>query len=181
MDEHIADIQQRTSSKILSYYFQTQNLKHTLLNATKIIKTDSTGINASVNWDDTICQMHKTQYTSPILTQGFIASFSKNKKFQITCLGREGSDYSAAIFGRIFNVEEVILFKDVDGLYSSDPKKNKKAKLYSELTYDKAFKLCNNRNTVIHPKTISVLQDKNIPLLIRNFNRIKQREGTIIK
>ena len=167
------------SSKILSCYLQKENFNHTLLNATQIIKTNYNGVNSSVNWEDTKSCFHKKNHALPLLTQGFIASYSNNENFEITCLGREGSDYSAAIFGKLFNADQVILFKDVDGIYSEDPKKNASAKLFETLTYDEAFNLCNKGNTVIHPKTIEPLREKGIPILIKNFNNLNIK-GTLI-
>ena len=110
-----------------------------------------------------------------IITQGFIGCSASGP----TTLGKEGSDYSAAILGNIFNAEKVILFKDVDGVYSADPKKDKTVKLYSKLTYDEAYELCNSGNKVIHPKTIKPLKEKNIPLIIKNINNLN-KPGTII-
>ena len=104
------------SSKILSCYLQKENFKHTFLNATQIIKTNSNGVNSSVNWEDTKSCFHKKNHVLPLLTQGFIASYSNSDNFEITCLGREGSDYSAALFGKLFNADQVILFQDVDGI-----------------------------------------------------------------
>ena len=164
------------SAKILSFYFHQINFAHNLLNAYTIIQTDNNGVNSSVNWDLTVDKftIYKdkvlTERSLPILTQGFIAGSGTNENFAITCLGREGSDYSAAIFGNIFNADEVLLFKDVNGIYSEDPKKNPSSVFFSELSYETAFKICNHQNTVVHPKTIKKLQEKGIPLIIRKFN-----------
>ena len=155
------------------------------MNAYTIIQTDHNGVNSSVNWDLTVEKftIYKdkvlTESSLPILTQGFIAGSGTNEHFSITCLGREGSDYSAAIFGNIFNADEVILFKDVNGIYSEDPKKNPSSVFFSELSYEKAFEICNHQNTVVHPKTIKKLQEKGIPLIIRNFNDLNCPGTTI--
>ena len=173
------------SSKILSAYLHELKFSHTFLHAPNIIKTNSSGINSSINLKSTIIE--KNNYISyypnnlraPILTQGFIGGFDDNGKCQIACLGREGSDYSAAIFGSIFNATQVVLFKDVDGIYSVDPKQDKSATLFSSLSYEDAFNICNQKNTVVHPKTISQLKDKRIPLVIKSFNNL-EKPGTII-
>ena len=181
----ILSVGELVSSKILSQYLQNNAIQHVLINATDVIKTSNKGINALVNWKETqhASQIIKTQINQYdekiILTQGFISSYSKDGKYSVTCLGREGSDFSAAIFGSIFNVDEVILFKDVDGIYSSDPKINNQAELFRELSYDQVFELCENGNNVIHPKTIAPLKDKSIPLIIKNFNNI-DLPGTVI-
>ena len=181
----ILSIGELVSSKILSKHLQNQSIQHVLINAIDIIKTSNKGINAPVNWKETqrTSQIIKTlmdqNSEKTILTQGFISSYSKDGERSITCLGREGSDYSAAILGSVFNVDEVILFKDVDGIYSSDPKINNDAELFSELSYDQAFALCEQGNTVIHPKTIAPLKEKSIPLIIKNFNNL-DLPGTVI-
>ena len=188
LDESLAaivSVGELVSSKILSQYLQNHSMQHVLINATDVIKTSNKGINAIVNWEQTThsSQLIKTQINqddeNTILTQGFISSYSKYGEHSVTCLGREGSDYSAAILGSIFNADEVILFKDVDGIYSSDPKTNNQAELFSELSYDQVFELCENGNTVIHPKTIAPLKEKRIPLIIKNFNNI-DLPGTVI-
>lgn len=107
-----------------------------------------------------------------IITQGFIASeFKKNikTKTKLTNLGREGSDYSAAIFASIINADEVILYKDVKGIFDKDPKKNLDAIFFENLTYDEAYNICNKNNTVVHPKTLKHLQKHKIRLSVKLF------------
>ena len=162
-----------------------KNLKivNTLHDATLFIKTDSKSRNAIVNWKETVLSYRlfisnvsdSREGVGRIITQGFIGCSASG----LTTLGKEGSDYSAAILGNMFNAEKVILFKDVDGVYSADPKKDKTVKLYSKLTYDKAYELCNSGHKVIHPKTIKPLKEKKIPLIIKNFNNLN-KPGTMI-
>ncbi len=185
LEPQILSIGELISSNIISEYLKHIYINHTLLSAPDFIKTIDKGMNAIVDWNQTLNKMNsrKLKFLKkemwPIITQGFIAGYNSNKNLAITCLGREGSDYSAAIFGRIFDADEVVLFKDVDGIYSSDPKKNSDAKLFSQLTYAKAEKLFDNKNTVVHSKTISLLKEKNIPIIIKNFNDL-DKDGTII-
>ena len=166
------------SSQVLSCYLNINNLNHTLFTASKIIKTDDNGVNSTINWQATFnsLQNHQNLFSTnssfPILTQGFISSLDSNQNFSPTCLGREGSDYTAAVFGHILNANEVILFKDVNGIYSADPKKHSSAKLFLELSYESAFKICNTIKTVVHPKTIKKLEEKRIPLVIKNFDNL---------
>ena len=166
------------SSKVLSFYFNKINFSHNLFNASKVIKTDDAGVNSEINWEATLDQFKHYENlfldtpSFPILTQGFISNSYGDKKDSPTCLGREGSDYSAAIFGHLLNAKEVILFKDVNGIYSADPKKDLSAQLFLELSYENAFNLCNNINTVVHPKTIKKLEEKSMPLIIKNFNNL---------
>jgi len=167
------------SSKILSLYFNQINFKHILFNASMLIQTENNGINSPIDWEATLnkSKIYEKIFSDknhfPVLTQGFISGSGNDKSVVSTCLGREGSDYSAAIFANIFNAEEVILFKDVNGIYSTDPKEDPSAEFFSELSYQKAYKICNNTNTVVHPKTINKLQEKQIPILIRNFNNLR--------
>tara|TARA_B100001287_G_scaffold22807_1_gene16667 strand:- start:1928 stop:2758 length:831 start_codon:yes stop_codon:yes gene_type:complete len=117
-----------------------------------------------------------------IITQGFIASeFKKNitTKTKLTTLGREGSDYSAAIFGSIVNADEVILYKDVKGIFDKDPKKNIDAIFFENLTYDEAYNICNKNNTVVHPKTLKHLQKHKIKLRVKLFCQ-KDLPGTTV-
>jgi len=168
------------SSEIIHRYLKLENIDNMQLDATKYIFTDS--------WDSNLnsAQFHSINVPynflesivkQKIVTQGFIAS-DLNSGVRTT-LGREGSDYSAAIFGEAFNADEVILFKDVDGIYSKDPKNHQDAELFSHLTYDSAFELCSNGNTVVHPKTINHLKQKKIPLIIKSFYDLS-KPGTII-
>ncbi|MAQ69764.1 MAG: 16S rRNA (cytosine(1402)-N(4))-methyltransferase [Flavobacteriales bacterium] len=168
------------SSEIIHRYLKLENIDNMQLDATKYIFTDSWDPNVnsakfhSINVPDNFLESIVKQ---KIITQGFIASdVNSGAK---TTLGREGSDYSAAIFGAAFNVDEVILFKDVDGVYSADPKKNSDVELFSHLSYDAAFELCSNGNTVVHPKTINHLKKKRIPLIIKNFDNFR-KPGTVI-
>jgi aspartate kinase len=173
------------SSNILSTYLKKLEFNHHFLDASKVIKTKESGVNAEVNWhltqSSTISHCNKLLDTAnlPILTQGFIAGYSDNNSNEITCLGREGSDYSASIFGSVLAAEQIILFKDVNGLYNKDPKHNHQAKLFTHLSYDQAYTICNHPHTVVHPKTIKQLKKSEIPLLIKNFNNL-DLPGTII-
>ena len=173
------------SSNILSVYLKELEFHHNFVDASKVVKTKNIGINANIDWDSTYSEI-KLMYNNlsdtaivPILTQGFIAGFDDGKSHQVTCLGREGSDYSAAIFGSVLDAKKIILFKDVNGLYDKDPKQYDDAKLFNKLSYDQAFVICNHPNTIIHPKTIQKLQKNRIPLLIKNFHNLN-KPGTMI-
>ena len=194
------------SSRIVHAYLATISIENFLLDASLCIKTH--GWNEKLNFaafhsyinidakqpifydlnSGTISPTRIDLSKSIIITQGFIASEYVSEPLNLTSnivpikrttLGREGSDYSAAIFATMFNAEEVVLFKDVDGIYNIDPKKNTEAKLFSQLSYQEAFEFCNHVDTVVHPKTIEHLQKYKIPLLIQNFYNINQL-GTAI-
>ena len=118
----------------------------------------------------------KIKPDSPIITQGFIGSNASNLT---TTLGREGSDFTAAIFANILNADEVIIWKDVNGVLNADPRYFNDTILLSNLSYSEAIELAFYGAKVIHPRTIQPLQEKDIPLSVRSFVNINE-PGTII-
>lgn len=118
----------------------------------------------------------ESQQEQIIITQGFIGVTSENFT---TTLGREGSDFTAAILAWCMNAESVTIWKDVPGVLNADPKWFNETKLISQLTYQDAIELTYYGATVIHPKTIKPLQNKNIPLYVRSFLDSK-KDGTKI-
>ena len=170
------------SSFILKIYLKNyHNIYVSELNAVKYVLTESwnskvnSAIFRSIHVDDNLLQLLRLNNT--VVTQGFIASEWNSQK--ITTLGREGSDYTAAIFGVALGADEIILFKDVDGFYTADPKIDSTAKLLPELSYDDAFALCSNGCTIIHPQTINHVKSHKIPILIKNFYNL-HKQGTRI-
>ena len=164
------------SSIILSNYLFVNGLKNFLYDAREIIKTDSKFQNAKINWLSTEKNVKKAISSFPALTQGFIASDDKNNT---TTLGREGSDFTAAIISSILNVDEVIIWKDVDGVLNADPRYFDDSILLKKLSYSEAIELAFYGAKVIHPRTIQPLQAKNIPLSVRSFINCKN-QGTVI-
>lgn len=158
------------SSKILAAYLNHIGVKSQWLDARNYIMTDNTYTEAQVNWEKTeaIIQAEIPKILSEYIgvTQGFIGSTSENFT---TTLGREGSDYSAAIFAACLNAEHVTIWKDVPGVLNADPKWFEKTELIPELSYTDAIELTYYGATVIHPKTIKPLQNKNIHLNVRSF------------
>jgi len=158
------------SSKILAAYLNHIGVKSQWLDARNYIMTDNTYTEAQVNWEKTeaIIQAEIPKILSEYIgvTQGFIGSTSENFT---TTLGREGSDYSAAIFAACLNAEHVTIWKDVPGVLNADPKWFEKTELIPELSYTDAIELTYYGATVIHPKTIKPLQNKNIQLHVRSF------------
>ncbi|MEN5378671.1 aspartate kinase [Sphingobacterium kitahiroshimense] len=158
------------SSKILAAYLNQIGVKSQWLDARNYIMTDNTYTEAQVNWEKTeaIIQAEIPKILSEYIgvTQGFIGSTSENFT---TTLGREGSDYSAAIFAACLNAEHVTIWKDVPGVLNADPKWFEKTELIPELSYTDAIELTYYGATVIHPKTIKPLQNKNIQLNVRSF------------
>jgi aspartate kinase len=112
-----------------------------------------------------------------VVTQGFIGGTSEN---YTTTLGREGSDYTAALLAYFTDAKQVVIWKDVPGVLNADPKYFKNTKKIDELTYHDAIELTYYGASVIHPKTIKPLQNKNIPLYVKSFLRPNE-PGTLIK
>ena len=159
------------STSIVSYYLNNIGLKNNWLDARKVIKTDKNYRNAKVIWEDT---QEKIKYglksQKLIVTQGFIGSDSNNFS---TTLGREGSDYSAAIFAYCLNAKEVYVWKDVEGVLNADPRYFENTTLLKTLSYEEAIELSYYGATVIHPKTLQPLQRKEIPLHVKSFLKPK--------
>ena len=173
------------STKIISHYLNYKGLKNKWLDAREIIKTDTVYREGKVNWQET---MHKTnnlvipffENKKPpyhlMITQGFIGSTSDK---HVVTLGREGSDYSAAIFAYNLNATEMVIWKDVPGLLNADPKFFENTQKLDAISYREAIELAYYGATIIHPKTIKPLQNKNIPLYVKSFLH-PENEGTII-
>ncbi len=173
------------STKIISHYLKSKGIKNKWLDAREIIKTDTTYREGKVNWQET---MHKTNnivipyfedkiYSFRlIITQGFIGSSDDE---HTTTLGREGSDYSAAIFAYNLDATEMVIWKDVPGLLNADPKFFEDTQKLDAISYREAIELAYYGATIIHPKTIKPLQNKNIPLYVKSFLH-PENEGTII-
>ena len=179
--DQIVSLGEILSSKILSAYLQFSGEPTRYIDDRDYIQTDNTHREGKVNWSLTEEKILRdlpailADYT--IVTQGFIGSTSENFT---TTLGREGSDYSAAIFASCLNAYDLTIWKDVPGVLNADPKWFNETELIPELSYTDAIELTYYGATVIHPKTIKPLQNKNIPLKVRSFVD-PQSPGTIIK
>ncbi|MBK43124.1 MAG: aspartate kinase [Flavobacteriaceae bacterium] len=155
------------STKIISGYLNHKGWKNSLLDARDMIKTNNNYRRAKVDWNKTkekIISLIKKREN--IVTQGYIASDSNNFT---TTLGREGSDYSAAIFGYCLNAQSVCVWKDVPGILNSDPRYFKNSILLNSLSYEEAIELSYYGASVIHPKTLQPLKRKEIPLYVKSF------------
>ena len=164
------------TTKILNDYLNLRKFNCILLDARDLVKTDSKYQNAKIDWSSTKKNIKKIKLDSPIITQGFIGSNTSN---QTTTLGREGSDFTAAIFANILNADEVIIWKDVNGVLNADPRYFNDTILLSNLSYSEAIELAFYGAKVIHPRTIQPLQEKHIPLSVRSFININE-PGTVI-
>ncbi len=158
------------STRIVSSYLNQMDIKNRWMDARNFINTDATFRDAKVDWSLTEAMIGKK--LKPIVskqlvvTQGFIG---QNREHNTTTLGREGSDYSAAIFAYGLNAESVTIWKDVAGVMNGDPKKFPTAIKLNELSYTRAIEMAYYGATVIHPKTIQPLKGKNIVLHVRSF------------
>jgi aspartate kinase len=172
------------SSMILSHYLNDSGLAATWFDVRDMLITDANYREANVNWDKTIRLVseglnvfyNSSLYTPLTITQGFIGSTLEG---ETTTLGREGSDYTAAIFAYIVGAEEVIIWKDVPGLFNADPKYFKNTVLIDSISYKESLELSYYGAGVIHPHTIKPLQNKKIPLLVKSFND-PEAKGTFI-
>jgi len=175
------------SSQILSNYLSLSGINNQWFDARKLIITDANFREARVDWILSAQAINKSfaPYLKPaegsskpgiVLTQGFIGGTTQG--FSST-LGREGSDYSAAILAYAINATEVVIWKDVAGLLNADPKHFENTQLIPNISYPEAIELSYYGATVIHPKTLKPLSAKNIPLRVRSFLN-PDRPGTII-
>ncbi|SKB36985.1 aspartate kinase [Sphingobacterium nematocida] len=168
--DQIVSIGELVSSKILAAYCLHIGIPTKWIDARNYIQTDNTYREAQVNWDLTEDKIRRDLPeildNNVVVTQGFIGSTSENFT---TTLGREGSDYSAAIFASCLNAEDITIWKDVPGVLNADPKWFEKTELIPELSYTDAIELTYYGATVIHPKTIKPLQNKKITLNVRSF------------
>ena len=156
------------SSKILNEYLNTIGIKSSFKDVRELIKTDSYYRNSNINWEVTKKNILAANFNPNItLTQGFIAS---NEDNFTTTMGREASDYTAAVFAYCLSANSVTIWKDVDGILNADPKKFKNTVLLEKISYDEAIELAFYGASVVHPKTIQPLQKKEIPLFVKSYN-----------
>ena len=169
------------STAIVSRYLQSAGVANTWVDVRDIIRTDDNFRDARVDWDVTSLKVQQSilplfNQTSIVLTQGFIGATDENES---TTLGREGSDYTAAVFANLLGAESQTIWKDVQGVMNADPKQYRDAQWIRELNYREVIEMAYYGAQVIHPKTIKPLQNKGIPLYVRSFLH-PEAEGTCI-
>lgn len=179
--DSIVSYGEKISTAILSLYMTSLDINHRLIAAQEVIKTDNSYRGAQVDWKKTEKEVKEKLNnlfleTDLVLTQGFIGS---TREGYTTTLGREGSDYSAAILAYCFEAKSLTIWKDVDGLMSADPKRMPDAKKLEQVPYREAIELSYYGASVIHPKTIKPLENKAIPLYVKSFLN-PEKEGTVI-
>ena len=180
--DQIVSVGELASSKILQSAIFNAGINVEWIDARDLIKTDNKYRNASVDWEQTQLQIKKQceaklASKNILVTQGFIGCTSENFT---TTLGREGSDFTAAIFASSLSANSMTVWKDVPGVMTADPAKNPEASLLPVLSYTEALAMTYFGAKVIHPKTIKPIQLKNIPLYVRSFID-PQGKGTEIK
>ena len=167
------------STTIISGFLEELGIKNNLLDAREFIKTDSYYRNATVDWEATQNNIsNKINISVLNISQGFIASDKNNFS---TTLGREGSDYTAAIFAYCLNAESVTIWKDVSGVLNADPRYFENAQLLHKISYREAIELAFFGASVIHPKTLQPLQRKEIPLFVKSFKNPKENGTSVNK
>jgi aspartate kinase len=181
--DQIVSVGEVISTKIISAYLNLIGIKNKWVDVRNIIQTDNSHRDARVNWELTENLVKKelhlaTDKTSKkvFVTQGFIGSSSENFT---TTLGREGSDFTAGILAFCLNAESVTIWKDVPGMLNADPKWFNETQQLKNISYHEAVELAYYGASVIHPKTIKPLQNKNIPLYVKSFLN-PTAEGTVI-
>ncbi|GAB2554326.1 aspartate kinase [Spirosoma aerophilum] len=175
--DQIVSVGEILSTQIIAAHLTSTGLATHWIDARQVVRTDSTFREGRVDWDTTSRQINSAVRKKGVcITQGFIGQSADNRT---TTLGREGSDYTAAIFAYCLNAESVTIWKDVPGVLNADPKWFDDTVLLDKLTYQDAIELAYYGATVIHPKTIKPLQNKGIPLYVKSFLK-PEAPGTVI-
>ncbi len=179
--DQIVSVGELLSSSLISNFLNEEKLSNTWLDVRKVLKTDSSFRDGKLNWelsDSLIRKDVKPLFIENnfVITQGFIGSDFENNS---TTLGREGSDYTAAIFAKILKAESATIWKDVDGVMTGDPREFPDAIVLENLNYKEVIEMAYYGAQVIHPKTIKPLQNEQIPLHVKSFIN-PQLPGTAI-
>ena len=177
----IVSVGELMSTSIVAAYLNQQGIQAQLWNMPELLITDGSFREAVVNMQASEQKMqrawHDPYRSRVIVAQGFIGGTDSGHR---TTLGREGSDYTAALIANFLNAESVTIWKDVPGILNADPRIEQNTVLIPELNYFEAVELAYSGAQVIHPKTIRPLENKHIPLYVRPFMQPDQ-PGTIIK
>ena len=165
--DQIVSFGELVSTTIISHFMQSVGIKNQWIDVRNFIKTDATYRDAGVDWEQTQKNISKNVKKKALnITQGFLGS---DENGFTTTLGREGSDYTAAIFAYCLGAESVTIWKDVPGVMNADPRYFEKAVLLNQISYREAIELAFYGASVIHPKTLQPLQKKEIPLYVKSF------------
>ncbi len=179
--DQIISVGELLSSQILHHFLHQQGLATHWLDCRTCLRTNATWREAQVNWTQTETLIQETLPSllknNIVVTQGFIGGTGQG---HTTTLGREGSDFSAAIFAYCLSAESMTIWKDVPGLLNADPKLFPTTICYEEIAYQEAIEMAYYGASVIHPKTVAPLAKKGIPLYVKSFLN-PQEAGTVIK
>ena len=165
--DQIVGFGELVSTSVIAAYLNEININYNWLDIRTIIKTNNSYRDAKVNWEHTMQNVtNHINNSSLYITQGFLGSDANNFT---TTLGREGSDYTAAILGYCLNATSATIWKDVPGVLNADPRFFKETQLLHQISYEEAIELAFYGASVIHPKTLQPLQRKEIPLYVKSF------------
>lgn len=174
--DRVVSYGERLSTCIVSAYLTEVGIYNNELDATQLLLTDGRFREGKIIWDVTgsrirkAVESHMDEQTQIVVTQGFIAS---NEAGETVTLGREGSDYSAAVFAYCLDAERITIWKDVPGVLNADPKYFRHTEKLDYISYFDATELAYYGASIIHPKTIKPLQNKHIPLHVRSFVEVE--------
>lgn len=179
--DQIVSFGELLSTTLISGYLNLAGIPNQWIDARRVVRTDATYREGHVDWKMTTQLVraeieHELQQSRVVLTQGFIGGTAENLT---TTLGREGSDYSAAILAYALDAESVTIWKDVPGLLNADPKRFDDAVKLDKIPYEEAVELSYYGASIIHPKTLKPLQNKQIPLYVKSFFQ-PEAEGSVI-
>lgn len=175
--DQVVSVGELVSTTIISAYMEREGMENTWLDARECIKTDAYFRDANLYWTDTEAAIQQAvNGKSTLISQGFIGSASNGLT---TTLGREGSDYSAAIFAYALGADSVTIWKDVPGVLNGDPRKFSDTVLLHQISYREAIELAFYGASVIHPKTLQPLQRKEISLYVKSFEN-PENKGTAV-
>lgn len=180
--DQLVSLGELLSTAIVSAWFNQAGIRNTWVDVRDIFRTDDNFRDANIDWAFT--QRNVTEKVLPlfkdvniVIAQGFIGSTDQNES---VTLGREGSDYSAAVFASMLDAESQTIWKDVEGLKNADPKQFSNTINIPEISYSEVIEMAYYGAQVIHPKTIKPLQNKQIPLYVKCFLN-KDLPGTLIR
>ncbi|WP_343673140.1 aspartate kinase [Chitinophaga sp.] len=180
--DQLVSLGELLSTAIVSAYFNLAGVPNIWMDVRDVFRTDDTFREANIDWEVTGRQVEQKvlplfKKTNIVVTQGFIGSTDENES---VTLGREGSDYSAAVFANLLNAESETIWKDVEGLKNADPKLFPNTINIPAISFSEVIEMAYYGAQVIHPKTIKPLQNKQIPLYVKSFLN-KDLPGTVIR
>ncbi|MDF1517017.1 MAG: aspartate kinase [Lutibacter sp.] len=176
--DQIVGVGELLSTKIVSAYLNEIGIENQWIDVRDYLKTDDSYRDAYVNWELTSKNISNLNPNKLYITQGFLGEDAQGNT---TTLGREGSDYTAAIFAHCLNAKSLTIWKDVDGVLNADPRYFENAQLLHQISYSEAIEMAFYGASVIHPKTLKPLENKIIPLYVRSFYNLELNGTTVGK